>query len=676
MSSLRIAVVGAGNMGAGIAQKFATEGAEVTMVDLSEEALERGLSGIRTLLEQGVERRVFRPEQAEQILSRLRTTTNYADLAGCDLVVEAVFENLAVKRDVFSKLDKVTGPETILATNTSSFRVTQLQDDLKHPERLVGLHYFFHPAKNRLVEVIPGDRTDDKSLQRAWALMNATGKTAIPSADGCGFIVNRFFVPWVNEGVRLLAEGYGTPGEIDRAARDAFRVGMGPFQLMNVTGVPISLHAATTLGQAFGSFYEPCERLREQVETGADWDVDMDAEPRNQEVIANRLRAAAWLSAGELVDEGIGSVTDTDIGARVGLRWPLGPFEMAHKVGLGAVREITSNLAQTWERKLPAVFSDHVKLATSTVSYAVNNGVATITLNRPDKLNALAPDLVADLEQAFENAQNDDDVRGIVLTGSGKAFGAGADLKFFVKAYDAGELAPVRAFTERGARLFGAIDNSKKRVVALVDGLSLGGGTELLLCADVIVATDRAAFGFPETGLGIYPGLGGTQRATRRVGRSLARWLIYTGKIIDGRKAVSIGFADLLVGRMEGPKVASALACADPSELPQANSPRDSTLGQMAERLFGDNVHHTWLSGSGPDVEDDALASSQKAISRKAPIALKVAGELIALGSYGEPNVKGLEAELARLEDVFATHDAEEGIRALVGRRRPTFQGS
>jgi enoyl-CoA hydratase/3-hydroxyacyl-CoA dehydrogenase len=675
MSSLRIAVVGAGNMGAGIAQKFATEGAEVTMVDLSEQALERGLAGIRSLLEQGVERRVFRPEQAEQILGRLRTTTNYADLAGCDLVVEAVFENLAVKRDVFSKLDKATGPETILATNTSSFRVTELQDDLKHPERLVGLHYFFHPAKNRLVEVIPGDRTDEKSLQRAWELMNATGKTAIPSADGCGFIVNRFFVPWVNEGVRLLAEGYGTPGEIDRVARDAFRVGMGPFQLMNVTGVPISLHAATTLGQAFGSFYEPSDRLREQVETGADWDVDMDAEPRNQEVIANRLRAAAWLSAGELVDEGIGSVTDTDIGARVGLRWPLGPFEMAHKVGLGAVREITSNLAQSWNRKLPAVFSDHVKLATSAVSYAVKNGVATITLNRPDKLNALAPDLVADLEQAFETAQKDDGVRGIVLTGSGKAFGAGADLKFFVKAYDAGELAPVRAFTERGARLFGAIDNSKKRVVALVDGLSLGGGTELLLCADVIVATDRAAFGFPETGLGIYPGLGGTQRATRRVGRSLARWLIYTGKIIDGRKAVSIGFADLLVGRLEGAKVASALACADPSELPQANSPMGSTLGQMAERLFGDDVHDAWLSGSGPDVEDDALASSKKAISRKAPIALKLAGELIALGSYGEPNTKGLEAELARLEDVFATDDAEEGIRALVGRRRPVFKG-
>ena len=676
MSSLKIAVVGAGNMGAGIAQKFATEGASVTLVDLTEDALERGIAGISSLLEQGVERRVFAPEQAQQILSRLSTTTDYADLADCDLVVEAVFENLNVKRDVFAKLDKATGPDTILATNTSSFRVTELQQGLDHPGRLLGLHYFFHPAKNRLVEVIPGELTDEKCLKRAWTLMNATGKTAIHSDDGYGFIVNRFFVPWVNEGVRLLEEGFGSPGEIDRVARDTFRVGMGPFQLMNITGVPISLHAATTLGEAFGAFYTPADLLRTQVESGSDWEVDLAAEPRNAEVIGNRLRGAAWLAAGELVDEGIGSVTDTDIGARVGLRWPIGPFELANKVGIESARSVTQEIAEKWDRKLPKLFAEGTGLTVETVAYKVSDGVATITLNRPDKLNALAPDLVADLEAAFNRAQADDGVRSIVLTGAGKAFGAGADLKFFVRAFDAGDLAPVREFTERGARLFAAIDQSPKRVVALVDGLSLGGGTELVLCADVIVATDRAAFGFPETGLGIYPGLGGTQRSTRRVGRSLARWLIYTGKIINGRKALSIGFADLLVDRMEGMRVARALASADASELPQANDPVSSSLGLMAERLFGDDVADSWLNGVGPDVDDDTLASAQKAISRKAPVALKVAGELIALADLGLPNHEGLEAELARLEDVFGTKDADEGIRALVERRRPAFQGS
>ena len=161
----------------------------------------------------------------------------------------------------------------------------------------------------------------------------------------------------------------------------------------------------------------------------------------------------------------------------------------------------------------------------------------------------------------------------------------------------------------------------------------------------------------------------------RRVGRALTRWLVFTGTILNGRKAVSVGLADLLVDRLEGMRVARALASADSSELPQANDPYSSALGTMAESLFSDELVSTWMNGSGPNVDHDSLASAQKAISRKAPVALKVASELIALGEFGEANDSGLEAELARLEDVFATHDAEEGIRALVERRRPSFEG-
>ena len=674
MGALKVAVIGAGNMGAGIAQKFATEGASVLLVDLTDEALKRGVDGIETLLQQAIERRVFSPEKVEQILGRIGTTTDYADLADRDLIVEAVFENFNVKREVFAKLDRATASDTILATNTSSFRVTELQDGLEHPQRVLGLHYFFHPAKNRLVEVIPGDRTDAKVVSRAWTFMKATGKTPIFSEDGYGFIVNRFFVPWINEGVRLLDEGMGSPGEIDRVARDAFRIGMGPFQLMNVTGVPISLHAARTLGNALGEFYSPAKGLRKQVESGDDWVVELDAEPKNEDVIARRLRAAAWLAAGELVDEGIGSITDTDIGARVGLRWPIGPFELANKQGLESVRAETNELAQTWGRKLPRVY-EASKMLIETVGYDVSDSVATITLNRPDKLNALAPDLVTDLEAAFQRAQADDTVSSIVLTGAGKAFGAGADLKFFIRAFDSKNLAPVREFTERAARLFAAIDESPKRVVALVDGLSLGGGTELVMCADVIVATDRAAFGYPETGIGIYPGLGGTQRTTRRVGRPLTRWLIYTGTVLDGRKAVATGLADLLVDRLEAVDVARAIASGDSAELPQANEPGSSNLGIMAESLFGDAVADSWIGGQGPAVEVDGIETARKLVSRKAPIALKVAAELVAMGDLGGSNETGLAQELSRLEDVFGTVDAEEGIRALVERRRPHFKG-
>ena len=358
MKAGRIGVVGAGNMGSGIAQKAATEGATVVLVDLSQAALDRGMATIRGLLDQGVQRRVFKPEQAEATLGRLIPTTSFEDLAECELVIEAVFEDLGVKREVFGKLDRVCDPAAVLATNTSSFRVSDVQVGLSHPERVVGLHFFFHPAKNRLVEVIGGDSTDPDVVERAWRMMDVMGKTAISSHDTEGFVVNRFFVPWLNEGVRLLEEGLGTPAQIDAAACKAFHVGMGPFALMNATGVPITMHAANTLTAAFGPFYAPAAALHELVGRGGTWTIE-EAEPlaaEAEEVIAARLRGAAWLACGQLVDEGVSDTTDTDIGARVGLRWSRGPFEMANALGVASAEQDVRRVAEAWELPVPETF--------------------------------------------------------------------------------------------------------------------------------------------------------------------------------------------------------------------------------------------------------------------------------------------------------------------------------
>ena len=178
------------------------------------------------------------PSRAAAIRGRIRGTTRDEDLAEADLVVEAVFEDLAVKKAVFARLDRACRAETILATNTSSFAVAELAAGTPHPERVLGLHYFYHPAKNRLVEVVAGPATHERHLHRAWALQETLGKTPIRSRDAKGFIVNRFFSPWLNEAVRLLEEGVADVATIDAAARKAFGIGMGPFELMNVTGVP------------------------------------------------------------------------------------------------------------------------------------------------------------------------------------------------------------------------------------------------------------------------------------------------------------------------------------------------------------------------------------------------------------------------------------------------------
>jgi enoyl-CoA hydratase/3-hydroxyacyl-CoA dehydrogenase len=267
-----LAVIGAGNMGSGIAQKMATEGFPVILVDVDEEQVARGLGILDRTLAQGVERKIFKPPQAEEIRARVRGTADWSELADVDLVVEAVFEDRAVKKQVFERLDEVCRPDAALATNTSSLSVTELASATRRPERVLGLHYFYHPAKNRLVEVIPGERTDPSLLRRSWALQEQIGKTPIASADRAGFVVNRFFVPWLNEAVRCLEEGRADLATIEEAAKRAFGVGMGPFELMNVTGIPIALHAATTLGQAFGPLYAPAAALARQVESGASWD--------------------------------------------------------------------------------------------------------------------------------------------------------------------------------------------------------------------------------------------------------------------------------------------------------------------------------------------------------------------------------------------------------------------
>src|SRR5262252_10482690 len=169
--SLRVlAVVGAGNMGSGIAQKMATEGFDVRLVDVDDEKVGRGLATIERTLKEAVDRGIMRADRTRAIRDRIRGSARYEDLAPADLVVEAVFEDFGLKQDVFRRLEAVCRPDAILATNTSSYLVSQIADAATRPGRVIGLHYFFHPAKNRLVEVVAGLTSDRHIVHRAWML--------------------------------------------------------------------------------------------------------------------------------------------------------------------------------------------------------------------------------------------------------------------------------------------------------------------------------------------------------------------------------------------------------------------------------------------------------------------------------------------------------------------------
>jgi enoyl-CoA hydratase/3-hydroxyacyl-CoA dehydrogenase len=671
MGGSLLAVIGAGNMGSGIAQKMATEGFTVVLLDLDDVKVARGVGSIRKTLAEGVQRRIFKPAEAEAIEARVTGTTDWQRLEHADLVVEAVFEDLRVKQEVFARLSSVCRPDTILASNTSSFAVSDLAAVAKNPERVIGLHYFYHPAKNRLVEVVPTALSDPAALKRAWLLQEKMGKTPIHSADQPGFVVNRYFVPWLNEAVRLLEAGVADIATIEAASKQAFGVGMGPFELMNVTGIPIALHAATTLGEAFGPFYAPAARLRAQVDAGEPWPLAGTPDPQRFEAVADRMWAVVFMVAAALVDQEVGSVEDVDIGARVGLRWPRGPFESMNRMGIARAATLVGTLAHTWGMVVPAILTDHAKderkFAFRLVRTKVEDGIATLTLDRPDAMNALNETVVSQLTDAFRAAAADPDVRGIVIAGTGKAFIAGADIRFFVDNIERGDMDRIVSFTRAGHDLLHMIDRCEKPVVARMHGLALGGGLELALACDHIVATPKAALAFPETGIGIYPGLGGTQRAPRRVGPGLAKWLIYTGQMLSAEEAKAIGLVDAVV-----PFEDLDAAAVEAMRAGKAERPPLSAKHAALETFFARHPVSELLSDE-PAPEEEPVAKASARVKQKAPIALRLAERLIDL-AQSTPLEDGLAEELRHLAEVFSSEDARLGL-STIGKRAPSFAG-
>lgn len=672
-----IGVVGAGNMGSGIAQKYASEGFRVVVVDMSEEAAARGRERIEKTLEEGVARKIFKAEKAAEVLGRMTFTADKRALKDAALVVEAIFEDKRVKQELFRELDELCGPDTLLATNTSSFYVDDVAEPTERPERVLGLHYFYHPAKNRLVEVIRGTKTSDAAFARAWAIQELSAKTPVQSADAPGFIVNRFFVPWLNEAMRLVEEGVADIPTVEHAAKQAFGVGMGPFELMNVTGVPITLHAATTLGEQLGDFYKPCDLIRPVVEKKEQWSLEGSVSPEKIAAVSDRLWGVVAQIACRLVfDEKVCTLEDCDLGARVGLRWPRGPFEAINAMGSAKALALVEALAERYpDASVPSALSSHGEAGRSFdirfVLDRVEAGVGYVTFNRPDAMNALNEIVVEQLASAFDRLAADDAVQGIVLEGKGKAFVAGADTRFFVEQIRADDVPRIVQFAANGQDVFRRIDRCGKPVVCALDGLSLGGGSELALACDFVVATPAGTMGFPETGIGIYPGLGGTQRSARRVGVALARWLVLSGDVVDAKTALALGLVDEVVRAEELDEAVRRRALSGETR-PEGAPPTAVPAGFDAlAQLFEAPLEklRTGEAGAG----DEKLAKVMKKIGFKAPLALKAADDLLR-AARDNTLEEGLRAETQGLDVIFRTHDALEGL-ASVGRGRPTFRG-
>ncbi len=664
-----VGVVGAGTMGSAIAQHFVMKGLPVILVDQKQEFLDRGVGYMRESLSEALERRLIDQQTFDQILGRLHCTTDQTELAKADLVVEAIFENLEVKKGLFAELEKVVGPDCILASNTSSFLISEIAADLKTPERVVGVHYFFHAAKNKLVELIPGEKSAPEIVAALENFYTYYDKTPILVKDAPGFAVNRFFVPWLNEAARLYEEGFGSIVFIDQVACDVFGVGMGPFALMNATGVPIAMHAADGLATELNAFYGPAKVLCQQVEAKQDWNLDDDQHLNNGsdqlEVVTRRLVGASLGVAAQMVDEGVVDATATDLGARAGLRWPVGPFELLEKLGSAQVKEMVEILFSAWDLPVPGCLVDSAKaqsLKLEWVKTEVVGKTGFIIFDLPDRMNPLGEQVMTQLNRCVDELNARDDIDKIFIHGKGKAFIAGADIKFFLDAMAADDLQRIQAFTDFGQQVLNKIAASSKATYAYLDGLTLGGGLELALACDYRIGTKKSVLAFPETGIGIYPGLGGTQRASRLIGVARAKQLIASGQFVNAKIAYAFGLVDLIID-----PVLDWRDLADVS-LEKAQAGRTEMTADEAEfAAFDGDLNHPLLSREG-------FEKQAKGLSRKAPLALKIAMSLIDKGIALDLQ-SGLQLELDGLKHIFATEDALSGLSSIINGQKPNFTG-
>lgn len=265
----KICVLGAGTMGAGIAQAFAAKGYEVVLRDIKDEFVQRGIKGIEKGLSRQVTKGRMAQEDMDAILSRIEGTVDLNKAADCDLVVEAAVENMKIKREIFAELDRICKPETILSSNTSSLSITEIATATNRPDKVIGMHFFNPAPVMKLIEIIRGMATSQETFDAVKEVSVAIGKDPVEVAEAPGFVVNRILIPMINEAIGIYAEGIATAEDIDKAMMLGANHPMGPLALGDLIGLDVCLAIMDVLYTETGDTkYRAHSLLRKYVRAG------------------------------------------------------------------------------------------------------------------------------------------------------------------------------------------------------------------------------------------------------------------------------------------------------------------------------------------------------------------------------------------------------------------------
>ncbi|MFC4551206.1 MULTISPECIES: 3-hydroxyacyl-CoA dehydrogenase/enoyl-CoA hydratase family protein [Halorussus] len=580
----RVAVLGAGNMGHGIAEVVAMAGYDVTMRDIEEDLVEDGYESIRWSLEKLAEKGRL-DEPVDEILARIETTTDLRSaVADADLVVEAAPEQMELKKDIFADLDEFAPDGAILASNTSSLSITEMASATDRPEDVVGMHFFNPPVKMDLVEVIYGEETSDETAETAYEFVESVGKTPIyVRKDVRGFVVNTVLGPFTDEPAWMVSNGEAAVREADAAMVHRRGYPMGPFELSDLTGIDVGYHVRNEAGRPIPPITE--EKVENDElgrKTGKGFydhenGAGVDYEPGDGEDFDTlRVEARMVNEAARLVGDDVATPDEIDTGVKLGLGFPEGICRRADKLGLDTVLDKLRTLHEETgdDRFAPddylielvesgktgedagAGFHDYGGDGDGPGGYRLLNydltddGLLEIELDRPERMNALSADLLGEIDDLLSSVDVEE-VRCVTFEGAGdRAFSAGADIGGFA------DLDPTDAMDVTPA--FETVNDFERPVIAKVDGYCLGAGLELALACDLRIATEDSEFGSPEIGLGLIPGGGGTQRLLRLLGETRAKELVFRGNRIGAERAEEWGLVNRAVPEAELDDVVSA----------------------------------------------------------------------------------------------------------------------
>lgn len=269
MMITKIGVIGCGTMGAGIAWAAAQHGYETVMLDIDMDRVNVGFKNLQDFSAKSVAKGKMTEETRQEIFGRIKGTADYDDMKGCQLVIEAAAENLAVKKAIFGKLEELLDDDAILASNTSTLPITKISADMRCPERAVGMHFFNPPQIMKLVEIISSEKTEVSVRDMAAEFVKSLGKTPIQAKDNPGFIVNYLQLPYRLNAIRMVQNGMATPEDIDTAAKLALGHPMGPLELQDLVGLDITYSACQAIFEATGEpWFEPPQLMKQMLEEG------------------------------------------------------------------------------------------------------------------------------------------------------------------------------------------------------------------------------------------------------------------------------------------------------------------------------------------------------------------------------------------------------------------------